>query len=93
MTRRDLHWRLGGLALFAAAAGLGFASHADAVQSNAGLNAPLGVVAFLLYLAGAVLVIQGERLPRAWAARHVARPQRPAARPRVKPRVGDRTRH
>lgn len=92
MTGRDLHWRLGGLALFAAAAGLGLASNVDAVKSNAGLSARLGLVAFLLYLAGAVLVIQGERLPRAWAARHLARPQRPAARPRGKPRAGGRTR-
>lgn len=66
MTPRDLHWRLGGLALFAAAGGLGLVSNADAVKSNAGLSGSLGLLAFLLYLAGAVLVIQGERLPRAW---------------------------
>jgi len=93
MTRRDFHWRLAGVALFAGAAGLGLASNTVAVQSNAGVSAALGLIGFLLYLSGVVLVTQGERLPRACKARRVdARELRSAARPGSGPSMGDGTR-
>lgn len=66
MTRRDLHWRLSGVALFAAAAALGMISTVGTLDARPGLSIALGLVAFLLYMTGAVLVIQGERLPLAW---------------------------
>ncbi|UYY59578.1 hypothetical protein [Sphingomonas sp. S2-65] len=77
MTKRDLRWRLGGVALFAAAAGLGLASSAGVLAELPGLSISLGLVAFLLYMAGAVLVIQGERLPTAWRSLGAGRRPQP----------------
>lgn len=85
MTKRDMHWRMAGVAAFACAAGAGFLADAGAVQAQPGLGTALQLVAFLLYIAGSVLVIQGERLPRAWSDPWRGdRPGRPSARRRAK---------
>lgn len=77
MTRRDLTWRAGGFALFVAASAVGLVEHSptDAPDSTFGLL--LGLIGFLLAIAGIVLLVQGKRVPQSWRAerrRHRARP-------------------
>ena len=63
MTRRDLAWRLGGLALFAAASGIGLSNRSMASDAPGAIDILLGLLGFILAIAGAVLLVQGKRVP------------------------------
>ena len=58
MTRRDLLWRGGGLVFFSAACATGLAMGPDA-------SGGLGLLCLTAALVGAVLMIQGKRVPAA----------------------------
>lgn len=77
MTRRDLAWRSGGLALFAAASGIRLIERSvPGVASDSALGMLLGLSEFLLAILGVVLLVQGKRVPlalRAELRRHRAR--------------------
>ena len=62
MTRRDLAWRLGGLALFAAASGIGLSNRSVASDTPGAIDMLLGLLGFMLAIAGAVLLVQGKRV-------------------------------
>ncbi len=90
MTRRDLAWRAGGLALFAAASGTRLIDRSlTGGASDSALAMLLGLGGFLLAIAGVVLLVQGKRVPQSLRAefrRHRARelairPNRRGARP------------
>lgn len=77
MTRRDLAWRSGGLALFAAASGMRLIEWSvTGVAPDSALGMLLGLGEFLLAIFGVVLLVQGKRVPQALRAelrRHRAR--------------------
>lgn len=60
MSRRDLAWRTGGVALMASALAASIAKDGDP-----GRAAALSLCAFLLAIGGLVLVVQGDRVRRA----------------------------
>lgn len=60
MTARDLAWRAGGTALTA----VGFVA-SRATPGDPGWAAALSLLAFLMAIGGLVLVVQGDRVPRA----------------------------
>ncbi len=70
MTRRDIRWRVGGVALFVAACGTSLmhrsVSASVAGQPASSLELLLGLLSFMLASAGMLLIIQGERLPASW---------------------------
>lgn len=66
MTRRDLAWRSGGLALLAAASGIRLIDRwMTGGASDSTLGMLLGLGGFLLAIAGVVLLVQGKRVPQA----------------------------
>jgi hypothetical protein len=68
MTRRDLAWRLGGLALFAAASGIGLSNRSMASDTPGSIDILLGLLGFMLAITGAILLVQGKRVPVALLA-------------------------
>jgi type IV secretory pathway TrbF-like protein len=63
MTARDLAWRIGGGALFGIACAIG---QSRSFASSGGIGTLLGLVAFVLAIAGVVLLAQGKRIPMAF---------------------------
>jgi hypothetical protein len=63
MTARDLAWRIGGAALFGLACAIG---QSRSVSSSDGIDTLFGLVAFVLAIAGVVLLVQGKRIPMAF---------------------------
>ena len=68
MTRRDMAWRLGGLALFASASGIGLLNGPVAGDAPGSLDLLMGLLGFLLAITGIVFLVQGKRVPNAWRA-------------------------
>ncbi len=63
MTTRDFAWRIAGVAVFGLACTIG--SRRD-LPSPHGIDTLLGLAAFVLAVAGVVLIVQDKRVPMAF---------------------------